>query len=153
MNKGFSLIEILVVIGVFAIIGLITSQSVLTSLKGARKADAETQVRQNIDYTTQVIDRQLRSAKSVSCVSATEVDFVDSGGQNQSFSKSDNAILFSSQELSSSDISITDLSFTCSGTFGVTQSVGVAITGLKSGVDTAEQSPISTQLTITLRNH
>jgi len=68
--KGFSLIEILVVITIFSFLGLIITRTIILTLSGAQKSDNLVRVRENIGYSFDVIERQLRNANQLtSCES------------------------------------------------------------------------------------
>lgn len=76
-NAGFTLIEILVVLVVFGFIGIVVSQTVITTIRGTKRSDSDSRVRANIDYVTSVMDRHIRNAVSIACPSAARVDFTD----------------------------------------------------------------------------
>ena len=65
MKKGFTLIEILVVIFLFAIVAGIAAQSAAFSLRGARKSDSSAEVRDNLSFALQIVERQLHNAQSI----------------------------------------------------------------------------------------
>lgn len=66
-HSGFSLIEILVVISIFAVIGILTTRSIFITLRSARKSDSLVRVRENVNYAMGIIERQIRTAESVNC--------------------------------------------------------------------------------------
>lgn len=87
MKKGYSLIEILVVIGVFAIIGIISTQAVSLSLRATKKNDSIVLVKQELDFVSENIERLLQTANTIivpGCSNATvatvSVGFRDAGG-------------------------------------------------------------------------
>jgi len=89
--KGFSLIETLVVVGLFSVVALVIAQATAVSLKGSRKADASTNARENLTQAVNVIERQLRSARNVSAADCTglpvsAIDYTDQAGRPSSFS-------------------------------------------------------------------
>lgn len=92
MKKGFSLIETLVVVGLFALVGIIVSQSTATSLTGSRKADASIKVRENLNQALSVMERQIRSAQSITSTCAAggttseNISYVDQSGNSAGFS-------------------------------------------------------------------
>ncbi len=65
MKKGFSVIEILVVVGVFAVLGIIATQSINLSLKSSKKGDSMVLVKQELDNVAGNIVRLLQTASSV----------------------------------------------------------------------------------------
>lgn len=91
-NSGFSLIETLVVVGLFAVIGIVVAQSTAVSLQGSRKADASSKVRENLNQAINVMERQLRSAKAITSpvcstggTSSTSINYTDQRGNPGSF--------------------------------------------------------------------
>lgn len=94
MNKGLSLIEILVVITVFAALGILISTSIILSLQGSQKSVGAVAVRENLDFATGIIERQLRNANSIpQCLGlnpnpssdTSVINFVDQDGNPSSF--------------------------------------------------------------------
>src|SRR3989344_4544421 len=71
-NKGFTLIEILVVMAVLIFIGLIIGSIVMSVLRGTNKTNTLTQVRQNGSYAISQISKTLRNAKSFEGVKINE---------------------------------------------------------------------------------
>ena len=58
--KGMSLLEILIVVAVFSILGVIVTRSVLLTLRGSKKSESQVKVRENVSFSLGVIERQLR---------------------------------------------------------------------------------------------
>ncbi len=87
MRRGFSLLELLVVIGVFAMLAVVSTQIVAQSLRGTRKSEATIEVRENVDYLFAVMERALRSAQSVDCGNSTnkKIVFVDENASSSNF--------------------------------------------------------------------
>lgn len=159
-KSGFSLIEILVVLLVFSIIGIIVTSSVLATLRSARKSDSESKVRANIDYAMAIISRHIRNARTVSCPDSHTVTFEDQREQTASFFLQtlgqDRYVASSSatQRLTSSDINITDLTFACNPASGNNPpSVDVTISAIDKNFQGSEAAKISTSATIVLRTN
>ena len=119
-QKGISLLEILVVIAVFSILGILTSRAVLMTIRGTKKSDSLIKVRGNLDYSMAVIERQLRNASSVSPCPNTNpliLDYLDGEGTATSFScqnvGTEGYIASGSARLTSNEIKVTACSFTC----------------------------------------
>jgi type II secretory pathway pseudopilin PulG len=119
-NSGLSLLEILVAIGAFAVLGIIVTRSILFSVKGTQKGELTIKARETIDYAIAVIERQLRNAESViPCPNpvSTTLSYYDNAGDLSEFSCNDlNAqgyLASGSARLTNSDIDISDCSFTC----------------------------------------
>ena len=61
-KKGYSLIEMLVVIGIFALLGTLVAQILITSMRASRKSESINMVRGSLDYAISVMERQIRNA-------------------------------------------------------------------------------------------
>lgn len=161
MKKGYTLIEILVVVTVFAAISLITSQTIILTLRGTKKAESISKVRSNLDNAVGAMERQLRGAKSIvsACTGtpAQSIIFIDQNNNQVTFScigvNNNNqpaSIASGSATLTTSDITISACSFTCTGASGsnppsiLINVTGNDLTGQNSSV------PVVTQ--VTLRN-
>lgn len=66
-TKGFSLIEMLVVVVVFSILATVTTQSLLNSLRTAKKSQNVNVVKENLEVSASTIERLLRNAEDVKC--------------------------------------------------------------------------------------
>lgn len=157
-NKGVSLMEILVVITVFAVLTLLASRGIYLTLRGSRKSEAVTKVRENLDYSFAVMERNLRNAKSASCISATRVDYEDKDYIPSYFScegvGSGGYVSSASARLTSDFVDITSCSFVCEleGN-GVPASVSISITGEDAQAAGAEAGEVSVSTKIFLRNY
>lgn len=74
MKKGYSVIEILVVIGVFAVLAVVATQSVSLSLRSSKKSDSTMVVRNELDYAAGSIERNLQFAGEIIVPNCTDVD-------------------------------------------------------------------------------
>ncbi len=125
--SGISLIEILIVIGIFAVLGILSTSAVLLSLQGSKKGDAQVKVRENLDYAISIIERQLRNAESISLCPNTNplvISYSDSNDISTSFSclnvGSAGYVASGSARLTNEEISVTACSFTCTAGSGST---------------------------------
>lgn len=139
MKKGFSVIEILIVIGVFAVIGVLATQSVNLTIKSSKKSDSITFVKQELDFASENIERLLQTAGSVmvpGCSSALNVATKSVGFRTSTglrgdvacidfvsglYTLSDPRVATSSgeeisykQRLTTQDLAITNCNFVCS---------------------------------------
>mgnify|MGYP001592803782 CR=1 FL=1 len=157
-KKGFSLIEILVVISIFAVIGILTTRSIFITLRSSRKSDSLVRVRENVNYAMGVIERQVRTAESVNCatVTSTNLPYITEGGAASTFSctlGANGAIASGSATLTSSDISITGCTFTCSQSVNNPPSIKISIVAEDKKSTGIEKGSVSTQTEILLRNY
>lgn len=174
MNKGLSLIEILVVITVFAALGIIISTSIILSLQGSQKSSGLVSVRENLDYAAGVIERQLRNANQIpECLGlnpspnpdTSVINYIDQNGQQSSFTcvvpgtSVDGSYIASGSanlRLTSPQVSITSCSFTVScGQAGSVNPpyVDVSLTARPVNITGAQSSVVTTETRIYLRNY
>lgn len=159
-KKGFTLIEILVVIAIFAVIGLLSTRSLFLTLRGAKKSDSLVRVRENVNYSLSVIERQLRNAESVTCPnpSTSILEYVSIEGTETSFTcntgGSDKYIASGSSRLTSEDILVTSCSFSCSQLdINNPPVVAISLEAEDSESTSAEKGTVTTQTEIVLRNY
>ncbi len=162
MKKGYTLIEILVVVVVFAVISLIATQTVILILRGTKKAESVSKVRQNLDYAMGSMERQLRSARSITSAcnnsASSQINFIDQSGNVNSFScvgtnqtGSASSVASSSADLTSSDITISSCSFVCApATSNSPPSVTLSVTG--SDI-TRQGASVTVTTQVTLRSY
>lgn len=70
-QKGFTLMEILISVGVLAIVATLLAQVLFTTAHVNKKAEIVTNVKQDGNFALDVIGRMVRSAKSIDVCSAT----------------------------------------------------------------------------------
>lgn len=162
-NSGLSLIEILVVIGIFAILGVLTTRSVVLTLTGGKKTETLIKVRENLDYALGIIERQLRNADSITDCTNTNtlsISYKDQEGVTTSFSCSDIAVgsvgyvSSGSARLTSSTVDVTACSFVCeSDSSGNPRAVKVTFKAEDSTFSGVNNSEVPVSTSVTLRNY
>lgn len=65
MNKGYSFIELLVVITMIAILGTITTEAFILGIRAQAKSETLKEVKQNADYMGQVIEQMIRNSAEI----------------------------------------------------------------------------------------
>lgn len=164
LKRGISLIEILIVITIFAVLGILATRGVLLTLRGTRKSESLGKVRENINYALAVIERQIRNAGSVSPCPNTNplvLNYADGNGASTSFScvnvgPTGGYIASGSARLTSTDVSVTSCSFSCAPTpLGSTTlpSVTIDVTAQNPGASSIETAQVSATTTIFLRTY
>jgi len=158
--KGLSLIEILIVITIFAVIGLLSTRSVFLTLRSAKKSDSMIRVRENVNYSFSVIERQLRNAESITCPnpSFNRLDYISLEGTATSFacatSGQDKYVASGSGRLTSSDITVTNCSFTCTqADINNPPYVNIIVEAEDNISQSEEKGRVSIQTQIVLRNY
>lgn len=151
---GFSIVEILVVIMIFAVIGILATESIALSIRGSKRSESTISVRENLNYSLAVIERALHNAESVNCPSSTSISYTDAISQPADFTcdLASGYVASSSARLTGSDVFVTDCSFSCTpGGAGVPPSVVISLTAQDAGLSGLEQAQITTTTQIMLR--
>lgn len=161
-NKGISLIEILVVVSIFAILGIITARSVLLTIQGSKKTESTVRVRENLSYAMGVIERNIRNANKISTCpnpSPSLLTYVDTQGATTTFScinigSTNGYVASGSASLTSSTVNVTACSFVCAlGDSGKPPSVTVTIQAKDKSTSGAESSDVKVTNKVLLRNY
>jgi len=155
-NHGYSLMEVMIAIGVFALLAVLVTQALVVSLKSVRKSDAQNRVRANLDSAVSVMERQLRNANSIdTCTGGLGITYRDTKNNLTSFTcnLSNHYIASGSARLTSTDVNITTCSITCTQTSGIPDSVDISLTGIDSKTTGGESSSVSVQTKVMLRNY
>lgn len=118
MKKAFTLIEVIVAIGVFAVLSVILSLLLAGTLRGSKKAAATILVRGEGAYAMESMAAQLRFAKSVtSCTGGSSVTAKTQAGADLTFSclssGEDVYLASNSARLTTANVKITN----CAGVF------------------------------------
>lgn len=160
-KKGFSLIELLVVISIFAVVGMLTTSIVAITLKTSKKSDSLVRVRENANYALAVIERQIRNAENISVcngVSSPSLAYTSIEGVLGTFTCVTPGvagyIASGSARLTTDDISVTSCSFICSQTdINNPQIVKVSITAEDAVSTSGEKGSITSDIEIITRNY
>lgn len=161
-SNGFSLIEMLVVVAVFSLLAVITTQALIITLRGSKKSEANAKVRENVSYALSVMERQIRNSTGITSCTTSAIDFKDQSSIGASFScvsVSPSTIGYvasgSAQlRLTSDDVDVTDCSFTCTaGTSTVPPAVTILISAKDSNPQSAETGSITSTTKVMLRTY
>lgn len=151
--------EILIVIAIFAILGIVVSSSLILTIQGTRKSEALTRVRENMNYSISVIERNLRNANSITdCTNPMSVSYLDQYGKTSSFSciisENDSYIASGSARLTSNNVQITACGFVCTQPTDLSSPPIVTIDiSAKDRVSTSDTgTSVSLQSKVYLRN-
>jgi prepilin-type N-terminal cleavage/methylation domain-containing protein len=74
--KGFSLIEIILGLGLFAVLMVAVNVTLVSTLRDSRKASAVAIVKQEGGLALSLMEKAIKVGQSVTCLSATEVSLV-----------------------------------------------------------------------------
>jgi len=160
-NKGISLLEILVVITVFSILAVLTTRAVFLTLRGAKKSESIINIRENVDYSLAVIERNLRNAESIVECPNTDtsiISYLDDEGVSTSFSCASDAdggyIASASGRLTSSETDITSCSFVCeNGSTGAPPAITISIEAQDATLSGLEGGQVTVSTKIFLRTY
>lgn len=159
-TKGFTLIEILVVISILAIIVAIGSMSFFGLLKGSRKSKTMTLVKQNGNYALGVMAKMVRNAREVTSIcggSDDSITILNPDGNETTFDCGSETISSNSANIVSDQVRIDpgSCSFDCqSGGLVYPDVVTISFTLKQAGDPTRpeEQASIDFETRVTLRN-
>lgn len=164
-QRGYTLIELLTVIGILSVIGVIVVSVVFISLRGSQKSDKLETVRQGGDTALSQMVRSIRYAKTLntpaSCVPAVNsssitITSLQDNGQT-TYSCNANTISSNSASLIDTNaVSVTACSFTCSQqrvSDPPTIQIQFSLSAKNSNSFTETQATIPFQTSVTLRNY
>ena len=157
MKNGFTLIEILVVISIFAVIGVLSTRAIMLSIQGSKKGSSSVTARENLSYSLAVIERLLRNANQISSCTSSKITYLDEGGVSGSFScvapGGSGYIASGSARLTSTEVAVTSCLISCDLT---SEPPSATIDTTVKDVDTAgtkEGTQISVSSKILLRTY
>lgn len=160
LNKGISLLEVLVVMTIFAVLGILVTQSIILTLQGSKKSESIVKARENLDYSLNIIERQIRNASSVvSCPDEHTINYQDQKGLSTSFScqqmgTPNSYIASGSAHLTGNAVRIIACSFVCiEGTTANPALVKVDLTLREASASGVQSSNVSASTQIYLRNY
>lgn len=156
-GSGFSLVETLVVITLFAIIGILSTRAIVISVQGSKKGSTSVTVRENLNYSLAVIERLLRNANDIETCSGTQISYHDEGGVLTDFScvalGNNGYIASASARLTSTEVAVLDCSFVCD-LLSVPPSVTIDVTARdKNTTSPKEGAQMTVSSTILLRTY
>lgn len=156
IQAGISLIEILVVVTIFAILGILVTRSVILTLQGSQKSVGLVSVRENLDYSMSIIERQIRNADAVDCVNSTGTNLIytDQYGRSSTFSCNGSTVASGSGILTNDAVRVTGCTFTCVAATSTNQPyVDISLTGQSATLTGAQNSSVTTNTRIYLRDY
>lgn len=152
-NNGFTIVELLVTISLFAILGLFITQTLTAIFSNLGKSEVVGAVRQEGENVTSIMERHLREARSPVC-SASGVTYEDPVGFSTSFSctgANPTKIASGSADLTSSNVTVSSCSFTCS-TNPTRVSVSFTVSKYPTSTDPRQTATSNFSTQVTLRN-
>jgi len=150
-KNGFSLIEMLVTVGIFASLAVLVGFLVTNSMHASKKSESAYKVRSELENALAVMERSIRGAKrgSVTC-SNSSVNFTTETGTTGSFSCNNKILKSGSVNLTGDNIILTECSFICDAKKGV---VTVTLKAQAKEAAGTEGTTVSVSQRIVLRNY
>lgn len=175
MKKGFTIIELVVSIGIIAILGLTVSQIFVSTIRTNTKTEILKEVKQNGEFAMEVMVRMIQNAEKVVSVcdgsDQQAITILNQDGYETTFGCAavGSPVIYrvasisatSTQYISSSNVTLgggscatSSLHFICSNALGLPNTVVVKMDLAQSGVspDQFEQSSASFQTSVNTRN-
>jgi type II secretory pathway pseudopilin PulG len=169
-TSAYSLLEMLVVVSIFAILGILITRSILLTLSGAKKSENLVAVRDNLNYSVGVMERQLRNADSIIGCSNLDPSLItppitsvvyynDGDGNPASFSCNnvgpgmDGFIASGSSQLSSDEVNVTGCTFTCTININSPSSISIDLAATDASASGTDNSVVTSSTQIFLRNY
>lgn len=159
--QGMSLLEILIVVSVFSILGILTARSVIVALRGARKSDSQIKVKENISYAFSIMERQLRGAEGISpCPNpdTTTISYTTLDNQESTFSciltEDTGYIASGSARLTSSEVVVESCEITCTQeNENYPPIISISVTATDDSSAGVEKGTVSVETEIVGRNY
>lgn len=161
---GFSLVEMLIVVGIFSILAVITTQTLASSLRSSKKSENIGKVRENVEYAMNYIERTLRTAKKLDfddtpggvsdICGGNTLYFYNTSGISENFAFGSSKIQYNGSDITSAGIRITSFAVICTqGISGEPDSVQITIEAQDATTSSAESAKYKTTTKISLRNY
>jgi len=165
-ENGFTLIEMLVVLGVFSILSLMVVTIITFSIRGSRKSEVTSNLRSKLSETLEVMSRQLRNAQEITTCggSPPSVEYKDQDDNPAFFSCSPAygqiasgsgsiADPIETYYLIESGVDLEDCSITCpEPEIGIPAEITIKIKAKDSGSQWPESALINLETKVVLRN-
>jgi prepilin-type N-terminal cleavage/methylation domain-containing protein len=157
-RSGFTLIEMLVVMFVFSTLAVLATQSIALTLRGSRKSEAMSEVRSNVEYAMNVMERLLHNAKGFDCSasSGSQLIYEDEYGEIAEFTceSTGEYIASNSARLTSGSVRITNCNiFSSCQSVSAPHSIDIGITAEAVDLSGAEGAQVTSSTRILLRNY
>lgn len=163
-ENGFTLIEMLVVLGVFSILSLMVVTIITFSMRGSRKSEVTSDLRSRLSETLEIMSRQLRNAQEITSTCSSGVEYKDQDGNQAFFScnLTDNQIASGSGTIANqidtyylieSGVDLIDCSITCpEPEVGIPVELTINIKAKDSESQWPESALIDLETKVVLRN-
>lgn len=139
---GFSLFELIIVMGIFTVVAIIATQIVTNSLSGTKKTESITTVKEDITFAMESMEREIRNAKSLDCSSSNgQILYYDDVDSVTHYFQCTNGEIVkdaTSNKLTGSNVDIDcNISVFTSCTETPSQTISITVTGTRADVEGA----------------
>lgn len=110
-KKGFTLVELMVVVGILSIIMLTISQPVANVIKYQRESQITDNMRDNLQFIINKMEKELKTASIVSVLDSSNLKFIDQYGNIIYYKYSDKNIIRNDVNLTNNLFSVADVKF------------------------------------------
>ena len=157
INSGVSLLEILVVVSIFAVLGILITRSIILTLSGSKKSESIIKVRENLNYSLGVMERQLRNANSVETCESTLINYSDQNGNASTFSCNDmdtiGYVASGSSRLTNTGVDVIACTFDCNNNSGRTSLVEINLEAKDASASGEQNTDVTASTKVFLRNY
>jgi prepilin-type N-terminal cleavage/methylation domain-containing protein len=115
-SRGYTLIELIIAVGLFAIIMTLASGAYLVMIGANRRAQALATATNNLSFVMESMTRSIRTGSNYSAgCGVTSFSFVDQNGQNVTYSLSNERILRNGEPITAPTVRVWRLGFCAVG--------------------------------------
>lgn len=152
-TKGFSVVELTIVIGLVALLSLALSAVMLTTLANSTRIRMATSAKQTGDYALGQMQELIRNAKAVTSCNTlgNTITVTNPDGGNTTFASSGTTIASNSASLTGSDMSIANFVLSCNPSDASPSLVTIAF-DVQPTANTYSLQPIHFTTSIQVRN-
>lgn len=157
--KGFTLMELMVTVGILGMIIVTIMGMFFRSFRGGTKADTIMTLDQNAQMSLSILERFVRNAQSVSvgggdCPATSDSLTVESwDGRSTVFSLENGQLASNGAVISGEAVVISDLVFECVRTQGIPDQVMVRFNAVRTDAGGGAETEASYESVINLRNY
>lgn len=160
IEKGFTLIEMVIVVSLMGIVAIIATGFLLTTLSGSGKAEVSKEVRQNGNYALSVIENMVRDCLifKTACPNpeVNSLTIVNPDGGTTVFSCTQNQIASGSAFLTSDNVLVSGCEFSCTQSQGLPPVVTIKFKVAQKSTVTlrpSEKAGLDFETVVVVRNY